>query len=220
MFASEYYHHRETASSSIHRRHVLSNVGRVVARDSSRTTAHCQDLYVALCEDESIYSLFKTMKGENAAYQTSTLLSQTHLQSVQEQIEQQSKAMRPRRSKSFSRNDLVIETIAPGASTDPPTVPKQRQSYDSTVSNGSNPNQSNRGSVEKGRGKVIFKTSSRTVGDNGNVNTDGAKHHRTNSLLGDKTSVILPVDPADAEMYAYDDVRLTSTFFFWKSYSF
>lgn len=44
-------------------RHILSNVGRVVARDSSRTTAHSSDLYTALCEDESLYPLFKTMKG-------------------------------------------------------------------------------------------------------------------------------------------------------------
>lgn len=44
-------------------RHILSNVGRVAARDSSRTSATVQDLFVALCEDDSIYGLFKTMKG-------------------------------------------------------------------------------------------------------------------------------------------------------------
>jgi len=44
-------------------RHVLSNVARVVARDSSRSTAHIQDVYIALCEDETIYNLFKSMKG-------------------------------------------------------------------------------------------------------------------------------------------------------------
>lgn len=44
-------------------RHILSNVGQVAARDSSRTTATVHDLFVALCEDESIYGLFKTMKG-------------------------------------------------------------------------------------------------------------------------------------------------------------
>jgi len=43
--------------------HVLSNVGRVVARDSSRAIATVNDLFVALCEDVSIYGLFKTMKG-------------------------------------------------------------------------------------------------------------------------------------------------------------
>ncbi|KAF8524755.1 hypothetical protein JB92DRAFT_3109275 [Gautieria morchelliformis] len=162
--------------------HVLSNVGRVVARDSSRTAAHSHDLYVALCEDESIYSLFKTMK-------------------VQAQIKQQSNTVRPRRSKSFTRNDLVTETAAAGKSTDTPAVPKQRQSYDSAASNGSSPNLPNRASVEKGRSKTIFKPSSRTAGDNENTITNGAKHHRTNSLLGDrKTTVILPVDSTDGDM--------------------
>lgn len=44
-------------------RHVLSNVGRVAARDSSRTTATVNDLFTALCEDASIYPYFRTMKG-------------------------------------------------------------------------------------------------------------------------------------------------------------
>ncbi|KAI0686484.1 hypothetical protein BC835DRAFT_1420321 [Cytidiella melzeri] len=42
--------------------HVLSNVSRVAARDSSRTLATVHDLFVALCEDPSIYPTFKTMK--------------------------------------------------------------------------------------------------------------------------------------------------------------
>jgi hypothetical protein len=44
-------------------RHILSNVGRVASRDSSRTTATANDLFVALCEDHAIYHFFKTMKG-------------------------------------------------------------------------------------------------------------------------------------------------------------
>ena len=44
-------------------RHILSNVGRVAARDSSRTYATVNDLFVALCEDDSIYGLFRMMKG-------------------------------------------------------------------------------------------------------------------------------------------------------------
>lgn len=44
-------------------RHVLSNVGRVVARDSGRVVAAAQDLFVALCEDSTFYSTFKSMKG-------------------------------------------------------------------------------------------------------------------------------------------------------------
>ncbi len=46
-------------------RHILSNVGRVASRDSSRSYANSQDLFVALCEDDAIYGLFKSMKGEN-----------------------------------------------------------------------------------------------------------------------------------------------------------
>jgi hypothetical protein len=46
-------------------RHILSNVGRVAARDSSRATANSQDLFIALCEDSSIYGLFKNMKGKS-----------------------------------------------------------------------------------------------------------------------------------------------------------
>lgn len=45
-------------------RHILSNVGRVVARDSSRTHATVNDLFVALCEDDSIYGFFRTMRGQ------------------------------------------------------------------------------------------------------------------------------------------------------------
>ncbi|KAF8759838.1 hypothetical protein RHS01_01949 [Rhizoctonia solani] len=56
--------------------HVLNNVGQVVARDSSRGTAYSLDVYTALCEDATIYPLFKTMK-------------------VHEQIEAQSRAFRP-----------------------------------------------------------------------------------------------------------------------------
>lgn len=45
--------------------HVLAQLSRVVARDSSIATAGVQDLYVALCEDESIWGLFKRLQGES-----------------------------------------------------------------------------------------------------------------------------------------------------------
>ncbi|KAH9833797.1 uncharacterized protein C8Q71DRAFT_860069 [Rhodofomes roseus] len=64
--------------------HVLGNISSVAARDSSRTVATSQDIFTALCEDDAFYGTFKTLK-------------------VYEQIEQLSKAPRPRRSKSFSR---------------------------------------------------------------------------------------------------------------------
>ncbi|KAF8528845.1 hypothetical protein BU17DRAFT_37137 [Hysterangium stoloniferum] len=147
--------------------HVLACVGRVVARDSSRTTAHSQDLYVALCEDETIYALFKTMK-------------------VQDQIEQQSKTSRPRRSKSSSRNDLGVDL--PAHST--PALPQTRQSMDSAVSNSSNTNLPGRSSAEKGRSKVIFKNSPPKVPENKSIL--GVRHRRSNSLLGDKKASAMP----------------------------
>ena len=42
----------------------MSNIGRVVGRDSSRSMATINDLFVALCEDDSIFVSFKTMKGK------------------------------------------------------------------------------------------------------------------------------------------------------------
>ncbi|KAL6307196.1 hypothetical protein BKA93DRAFT_118541 [Sparassis latifolia] len=69
--------------------HLLSNVSRVAARDSSRTTAILQDVFIALCEDDSMYGMFKTMK-------------------VYDQIEVLSKAQKPRRSKSFSRSNEKV----------------------------------------------------------------------------------------------------------------
>ncbi|KIK98311.1 hypothetical protein PAXRUDRAFT_824006 [Paxillus rubicundulus Ve08.2h10] len=80
--------------------HILSNVGRVAARDSSRATANSQDLFIALCEDSSIYGQFKNMK-------------------VYEQIEALSKQPKPRRSKSFSRENI-------GGAVPPPAAPFRR----------------------------------------------------------------------------------------------
>ncbi|KZW04378.1 hypothetical protein EXIGLDRAFT_24124 [Exidia glandulosa HHB12029] len=76
--------------------HVLSNVARVVARDSSRTTAHVQDLHVALCEDETIYGLFKNMKVQ---------------QEIVAQLEEQ--PPRARRSRSFSHDAGSPATMSP-----------------------------------------------------------------------------------------------------------
>lgn len=45
-------------------RHILSNISRVVSRDSSRTSATLNDLFVAVCEDVTLYGTFKSMKGE------------------------------------------------------------------------------------------------------------------------------------------------------------
>ncbi|KAF9520712.1 hypothetical protein BS47DRAFT_399600 [Hydnum rufescens UP504] len=45
--------------------HVLGNVAKVVARDSSRTAADLVILYTSLCEDSSMYPIFKTMKVQS-----------------------------------------------------------------------------------------------------------------------------------------------------------
>ncbi|KAG8904766.1 hypothetical protein FRB99_001243 [Tulasnella sp. 403] len=87
--------------------HVLSNVARVVARDSSRTTAHIQDLHVALCEDETVYPLYKRMK-------------------VREQLEAQSK---PRRSKSMTTSGRGSPTTTRSSTTSP--QPRASESYGS-----------------------------------------------------------------------------------------
>lgn len=44
-------------------RHILSLVSRVVSRDASRTVAAVQDVFVALCEDDAMYGMFRSMKG-------------------------------------------------------------------------------------------------------------------------------------------------------------
>lgn len=43
--------------------HVLAALGRVVARDSSAGVATVQDLYVTLCEDETVWGMFRRLKG-------------------------------------------------------------------------------------------------------------------------------------------------------------
>ena len=136
---------------------------------------------------------------------------------VQEQIEQQSKMTRPRRSKSFSRFDLITEKPLPGPSSDTPALPKPRQSLDSAVSNGSHTNIPNRTSIDRGRNKGLFKnSSSRTLvadGGNSNANEVIAKHRRSNSFLGDKKySLILSDDNGKTEALAHvtpPDVRPT-----------
>lgn len=70
--------------------HVLSNISRVVSRDSSRTSATLNDLFVAICEDVTLYGTFKAMK-------------------VYDQIENLIKTSRPRRSKSIGR--VAVEKL-------------------------------------------------------------------------------------------------------------
>ncbi|KAF7432735.1 hypothetical protein PC9H_004678 [Pleurotus ostreatus] len=85
--------------------HVLGNVGRVASRDSSRANASVQDLFVALCEDEAIYGLFKGMK-------------------VYDQIELLSQSSKHQRSKSFTRNDKSLSRTSSPQLDLPPTPPE------------------------------------------------------------------------------------------------
>ncbi|KAI6034560.1 hypothetical protein BKA83DRAFT_6999 [Pisolithus microcarpus] len=123
--------------------HVLSNVSRVAA---PAATANSQDLFIALCEDRTIYGLFKNMK-------------------IYEEIESLSKLLSERRSlsKSFSRERLA-GTVSPTSESfrkhDPRSSPRQRMSSESS---GIPPNiivnasrQSSRSSSDKSRGIRIF----------------------------------------------------------------
>ncbi|KAG8965475.1 hypothetical protein FRC03_000472 [Tulasnella sp. 419] len=123
-------------------RHILSNVARVVARDSSRATAHVNDLYVALCEDDSIYHLFKRMK-------------------VKDQIEAQSKPIRPRRSKSITSATRNGATSPPllRSSTSSPQPPRVSESSAKPRVSIEMPNAGTnnaRLSIEKPRGLKLF----------------------------------------------------------------
>ncbi|KAI0082548.1 hypothetical protein K474DRAFT_1655346 [Panus rudis PR-1116 ss-1] len=93
--------------------HILSSVSRVIARDSSRAVATIQDLFTALCEDDTIYGMFKTMK-------------------VYQQIESLSKVQPPRRSRSFTRNASISTTLS-GELREP--APRVRKSSDATAVN-------------------------------------------------------------------------------------
>lgn len=150
--------------------HILSNVGRVAARDSSRATANSQDLFVALCEDSMIYGLFKNMK-------------------VYAQIESLSKFPNGRRSlsKSFSRERLVA-TASPSSDSfrkdGSRNGSRQRLSSESS---GTAPNmvlnanhQSARSSVDKSRGIKIFNNRSLYDSSNGSESQNG--HYKTDSF--------------------------------------
>ncbi|KAI0711045.1 hypothetical protein C8T65DRAFT_695490 [Cerioporus squamosus] len=142
--------------------HVLSNVSRVAARDSSRTLATVQDLFIALGEDDAIYGMFKIMK-------------------VYEHIEALSKAQRPRRSKSFSRSTDKI--MAPRTSTSSPmgdestATPAAKVAKSTVLGHGSS--ESRRTSFEKAKGAKIFHA--RSLSD---------KHEPANAALARSSSEI------------------------------
>ncbi|KAH9482340.1 hypothetical protein JR316_0004438 [Psilocybe cubensis] len=139
--------------------HILSNVGRVAARDSSRTFATVNDLFVALCEDDSIYGLFRLMK-------------------IYEQIELLSKTPKTRRSKSFSRSDRlsISRTSSPQHDL---TSAKSRPSLEGQTST-TTPSSAagSRTSVEKTRAIRMF-TNGKSLGD---IEAAPGGHKKSESL--------------------------------------
>nr|GAT54667.1 predicted protein [Mycena chlorophos] len=140
--------------------HILSNVGRVAARDSSRTGATVQDVFVALCEDHSIYPLFKSMR-------------------VYQQIEQLTQAPKPRRSKSFSRNERPSlsspQDAPPPSGRESSNGHRSRSSVDINGTAAPTTSSSSRTSFDKARKKLTRGSTEDAV--NG--------HKRTDSVLSD-----------------------------------
>ncbi|KAF8505727.1 hypothetical protein F5888DRAFT_464683 [Russula emetica] len=119
---------------------VLSSVGRVATRDSSKEAAGTYDLFVAICEDDAIYPIFKGSKVYDA---------------IDSSLKHSS---RPQRSKSFSRSER-----SENRDTDP-SQSRSRLSAESATSGavsavGSDYHPS-RSSMEKGRGIKLFRPSS------------------------------------------------------------
>ncbi|KAF8165671.1 hypothetical protein B0H34DRAFT_689999 [Crassisporium funariophilum] len=179
--------------------HILSNVGRVAARDSSRTNATVNDLFVALCEDDSIYGLFKIMK-------------------VYEQIDLMSKSPKTRRSKSFSRNDRLSISRTSSPHHDLTLVnsssgSRSRQSSDGqSVTANPTANSGSRASFEKTRAIRMFTNSK------GSVDRDGESqlgHKKSESVRSESSRHLQGDDIADfvedAEMLREFDDLMRST---------
>ncbi|KAJ6561459.1 hypothetical protein DFH09DRAFT_1364409 [Mycena vulgaris] len=156
--------------------HILSNVGRVAARDSSRTGATVQDVFVALCEDHSIYELFKSMR-------------------VYQQIELLSQAPKPRRSKSFSRTDRpsvsrISNQDLSSSGGDSSTQHRSRGSTDTATSATATivAASSSRSSFDKARMKKLM-TGGRSSSDRDGDSQNG--HKRSESVLSEDTKQTL-----------------------------
>lgn len=118
----------------------LSSVGRVATRDSSKDAAGTYDLFVALCEDDAIYPIFKGSKVYDA---------------VESSLKQSAK---PQRSKSFSRSER-----SENRDTDP-SQSRSRLSAESATSGAisavGSDNYPSRSSIEKGKPIKLFRPSS------------------------------------------------------------
>ncbi|KDQ64137.1 hypothetical protein JAAARDRAFT_27755 [Jaapia argillacea MUCL 33604] len=185
--------------------HILSNVGRVAARDSTKTTAAVHDVFVALCEDDAIYGLFKSMQ-------------------VYDQIEALSKVVKPRRSKSFSRSSDKAASPSRTASPnqDFPLAKdsssghaRSRISSESSTSNATPlgtgaGGQPPRPSFEKARAMKMFMSHSRNASDNksNGAGQEQNGHKKTDSVRtsGSKNTLPTSLDLDDEDMQEFDDM--------------
>ncbi|KAJ3514250.1 hypothetical protein NLJ89_g2482 [Agrocybe chaxingu] len=153
--------------------HILSNIGRVAARDSSRTYATVNDLFIALCEDDSIYGLFRAMK-------------------VYQQIEHVAQPPLPTRKKSIRRDRLSISrTSSPNDLTLVNSDSSHtRHSLDgqSTTTPISPANSTSRPSFEKVKAIRMF-ANSKTSGEGGSQNG-----HKKSESIKSESSRHLPED--------------------------
>jgi hypothetical protein len=159
-------------------RHILSNVGRVATRDSSRTQASIPDLLTALCEDDSMYVLFRSLQGAHLLPQHSSVVSPlfTRASLVYDRIELLSKSNRPRRNKSISSQAThYTHSERTGSPSDLPSLSRKDSPFTQTdsmessvptfVQAGQHPPAS-RSSLEKVRGIKLFnKAPARTSTD-------------------------------------------------------
>ncbi|KAI0041572.1 hypothetical protein FA95DRAFT_1576284 [Auriscalpium vulgare] len=185
-------------------RHILTNVGRVATRDSSRTTASMQDLFVALCEDDAVYPLFKTMKGA-AAF----LSRDSHAAAipVYEHVESIIKAPRPRRSKSISRPNVndrqnTSSPLPEGAREIASAWSRvSSESSSSAAVPGSSPAAVPRPSMEKAKAIKLFKAHNRTSSDR---DASPARTHDGRKSISAQSDVLADGVSLDTEDDAYD----------------
>ncbi|KAF8897917.1 hypothetical protein BD779DRAFT_1492950 [Infundibulicybe gibba] len=183
--------------------HILSNVGRVASRDGSRTMATVQDLFVALCEDDSIYGLFRSMK-------------------VYEQIENLSKTPKPHRSKSFTRSDKHPHSRTSSPHQDLPNIKensgpvRSRLSSEATMMAITSPPASgSRSSFERPRSMKMF-TSSRSSNERDRDSQNG--HKKTESVLSENTKQTIaaayqeePSHYEDSALQEFDDLMRSNS---------
>jgi hypothetical protein len=143
-------------------RRILSSVGRVATRDSGKDAAGTHDLFVALCEDDAIYPIFKDSKGTFRLFSVSRGLTEgcTVYDVIESSLKHSSK---PQRSKSFSKSER-------GENRDIQTADSQSQTRSrlsletaaSGVVSGSvgSDNHPPRTSMEKGKAIKLFRPSS------------------------------------------------------------